>query len=66
MPVVFEEIDIYLRGARLLPSKDMSRCSAVKAQVVVGLDARALVNVLSQEGGPIVSWNDDGTILPVT
>ena len=62
MPVVFEEIDVYLRGVRLLPSKDVSWCTAVETQVVVGLDACALLNVLSQEGGPIVRWNNDGTI----
>ena len=40
----------------------MSFGAAVKTQVVVRLDPGALLNMLNKEGGPIVHWNDDGTI----
>ena len=58
MPVVFKEICLPQKSP-ISPSKDVSQCTAVEMKVVVVFE---LLNVLSQEGGPIVRWNDDGTI----
>ena len=64
--LILEKLNLHFWRVGLLPDEDAAFVAGREAEMVEGLDVHTLVDVLTEEGGPIIRWYVDGPIYVAT